>query len=55
MVNETDPPPLPDAPLPTVIHEAFDTAVQAQPAAVVTVVEPLPPLASTDCADGEIE
>ena len=47
-VNETLPEPLPDAPLVIVTHDAGLVAVQLQPAVVVTVPEPLPPLAATD-------
>jgi hypothetical protein len=47
MLNATDPLPLPEAPLVIVIHDAFDVALHAQPDAVVTAVDPLPPVAST--------
>ena len=48
--------PLPDpVEAPTmVIHDAFDAAVHAQPAVVVTFVEPLPPVESTSWRVGEI-
>lgn len=55
MLNDTDPLPLPDAPLETVIHGAFDVAVHAHPLVVVTIVEPLPPVESTDWFAGAIE
>ncbi len=55
MLNETDPLPLPDAPLEIVIHGAFDVAVQAHPVVVVTAVDPLPPVESTDWLAGAIE
>jgi hypothetical protein len=48
------PPPEPVAPV-TVIHVALLTAVQVQPAVVVTVAEPLSPAAETDWLEGEIE
>jgi hypothetical protein len=38
-----------------VIHPAFDVAVQAQLAPVVTVVEPVPPLAPMSWVVGAIE
>jgi hypothetical protein len=47
--------PEPVAPAVTVIHVALLTAVQVQPAVVVTVVDPLPPAAGTDWLEGEIE
>jgi hypothetical protein len=53
--NATDPLPVPDAPLVIVTHAAFDAAVHAQPLVVVTVVDPLPPVASMVWLVGEIE
>jgi hypothetical protein len=48
-LNPTVPPPLPVAPLVTVSHDvSLLTPVHAHPASVVTVVEPVPPLAATD-------
>jgi hypothetical protein len=48
-LNATGPVPLPVAPLVTVSHDvSLLTAVQAQLAAVVTVVEPVPPAAVID-------
>jgi len=46
--NATDPLPVPDAPLVTVIHGAFAVALHEHvPADAVTVVDPVPPFAST--------
>jgi hypothetical protein len=45
---ETVPLPEPLAPLVTVIHAAFDTAVQEQPLVEVTFTLALPPLLPTD-------
>ena len=42
MLKEAAPLPLPLAPDATVIHDAPDVAVQAQPAVVVTLAEKLP-------------
>ena len=53
--NATDPLPLPEAPEDTVIHDAFDAAVHAQPFDVVTFTEPLPPPAATFCEFPESE
>ena len=48
-LNATVPVPLPLAPLVTVNHDvSLLTPVHAQPANVVTVVEPVPPVAATD-------
>ena len=55
MVNPVEPEPVPDAPLLIVIHDAPLVAVQAQPAVVVTVDEPVPPEAAADWLVGEIE
>jgi hypothetical protein len=46
-VKPTGPLPVPDAPELTTIHDAFDVAVHAQPAAAVTVADPVPPAAPT--------
>jgi hypothetical protein len=54
-VNATAPLPEPDAPLVTVIHDALEAAVHAQPPAVVTATDPLPPVASNDWLVGAIE
>jgi hypothetical protein len=51
----TEPLPDPVAPLVTVIQGALLAAVQLQPAATVTLLLPLPPVAATDCVVGEIE
>ena len=53
-VNPVDPEPVPEAPLFTVIQLAPLVAVQPQPAVVVTVDEPVPPVATTDWLFGEI-
>lgn len=45
--NATVPFPLPLAPLVNVTHDASVLAVQAQPAAVVTVSDPVPPAVGT--------
>ena len=48
-LNATVPVPLPLAPLVTVSHEVLLlTPVHAHPASVVTVVDPVPPPATTD-------
>ena len=48
-LNATVPPPLPLAPLVTVSQDgSLLTAVHAQPASAVTVVDPVPPAAVTD-------
>jgi hypothetical protein len=48
-LNATVPLPLPLAPLVTVSHDVLLlTPVHAQPASVVTVVDPVPPAAVTD-------
>jgi hypothetical protein len=49
------PPPLPEAPLVIVTHEAALVAFQAQPLPVVTVTEPVPPAAATDWLVEEME
>ena len=50
-LNATVPLPLPLAPLVTVSHDVLLlTPVHAQPAGVVTAVEPVPPPAGTDCS-----
>jgi hypothetical protein len=50
------PPPVPVAPLVSVNHAVLLlTPVHEHPACVVTVVRPLPPLATTDWLVGEIE
>jgi len=54
-LNATDPLPLPDAALVTVIHGALAVAVHAQPVPAVTATLPLPPVASTFWLAGEIE
>ena len=54
-LNATVPVPLPLAPLVTVSHDVLLlTPVHAQPANVVTVVEPVPPAAATDWLVGLI-
>ena len=54
-LNPTVPLPLPLAPLVTVSHDvALLTAVQAQPVAAVTLVDPVPPPAATVWLVGEI-
>jgi hypothetical protein len=53
--NVTLPVSEPLAELVTVIQLAPLAAVQAQPADVVTVNEPVPPAAATDCESGESE
>ena len=54
-LNATVPVPLPLAPLVTVSHDVLLlTPVHAQPAKVVTVVEPVPPAAATDWLVGLI-
>jgi hypothetical protein len=45
---------LPPDPEEIVIHDCALVAVQAQPAPAVTVTEPVPPDAATDCESGEI-
>ena len=50
----TTPLPAPLAPDVTWIHVAFATAVQPQPAAVVTVTLLLPPLCGNDAGPGEM-
>ena len=48
-LNATVPAPLPLAPLVTVNHDVLLlTPVHAHPASVVTAVDPVPPLATTD-------
>jgi len=55
-LNATGPVPLPLAPLVTVSHDVLLlTPVHAQPARVVTVVDPVPPPAPTDWLVGLIE
>jgi len=54
-LNDTDPLPLPDAPLVSVIHALLLTAVHGQPAATVTVLLALPPVAVNDWLDGEVD
>jgi hypothetical protein len=51
----TLPEPLPDMPDVIVTQDAPAAAVQAQPAAVVMVKVPVPPLAATFCDVGLIE
>ena len=51
--NVTVPLPEPVAPVTTVIHCAFDVAVQVQPAVVVTVTGP--PLCAADVNDALVE
>jgi len=46
-LNDTEPLPVPVAPLVTVIHGAFDVALHEQLAPAVTATLPLPPVAST--------
>jgi len=54
-LNATDPMPLPDAPLVSVIQASFAVAVHAQPAPAVTPTLPVPPAESTAWLFGEIE
>ena len=54
-LNVTVPLPDPLAPPVTTIQLAVLAADQAHPAVVVTVNEPVPPAAGTDCDTGEIE
>jgi hypothetical protein len=54
-VNATEPLPLPDAPLVTVIHAALLLAVQAQPLVVVTAIVELSPAAGEFQLAGAIE
>jgi hypothetical protein len=54
LLNVTVPPPEPNAPAVTMIHETLLTAVHEQPAPAVTVVLPVPPAAAIDCDEGEI-
>jgi hypothetical protein len=54
-LNDTDPLPLPDAPLVTLMNASFADAVQAQPAPAVTATLPPPPVESTDWLFGAIE
>jgi hypothetical protein len=54
IVKLAEPLPEPVAPAVTVIQVALLTAVQLHPAAVVTVVDPVPPAAGTDWLEGEI-
>lgn len=51
-VNPTVAPPVPDAPLVIEIQLAFDTAVHAHAASVVTVAEPGPPTSGNCCDAG---
>jgi hypothetical protein len=44
IVSSTWPPPVPLAPPEIVIHAAFDVAVHAHPAVVVTVTDVVPPV-----------
>src|SRR5690349_12499774 len=53
-VKPTVPLPDPVAPLVTVIQGSLLTAVQLQPVAAVTPLEPVPPAAVKDCVLGEI-
>jgi hypothetical protein len=56
IATPTAPLPVPDAPLATVSHGAFDVAVQVQVLAeAVTATEPDPPASATSCVAGEIE
>jgi len=48
----TVPLPAPDVPVSTLIHDALDTAVHAQPAGNVTSTLPFPPAATTLCVVG---
>jgi hypothetical protein len=54
-LNVTEPFPDPAAPLVTEIHDALLDALQPQPVAAVTVLEPLPAAAVNDCVVGEID
>jgi hypothetical protein len=55
-VNDTVPFPVPDAPLETVIHAAFDAALHAQLVAdAVIAIDPDPPVSPTDVSLGAIE
>ena len=54
-LNVTVPLPDPLAPPVTTIQLALLAADQVHPAVVVTVIEPVPPAAGTDCDTGEIE
>jgi hypothetical protein len=54
-LKTTTPLPVPDDPAVTVIHEAFDTAVHAQPPPAVTFVLPSPPPAAKSTVDGDSE
>jgi hypothetical protein len=54
-LKTTTPFPVPDDPAVTVIHGAFDTAVQAQPAPAVTFVRASPPPAATSMVAGDSE
>lgn len=55
-LNDTDPLPVPDAPLVTEIQSTADAAVHEHVAPVVTeTVPPLPPSLPTDALVGEME
>ena len=55
IANPTEPLPVPDAPLVTVSHGAFDAAVQVQVVAeAVTATLPAPPVSATSWAVGEM-
>ena len=51
----TEPLPVPDAPLVTVIHALLLTAVHGQPVPIATVLLPVPPAAVNDWLDGDSE
>ena len=51
----TAPPPVPLAPAVIVMNDALLVAVQGQPACVVTVTLPTPPVRSMFCEAGAIE
>jgi hypothetical protein len=55
MLNAAEPLPTPDAPCVIDTHGAFDVALHAQLLVVVTAVDPVPPVESTDWLAGEIE
>jgi len=54
-VNRTVPLPVPLAPLVIVIHDSPELADQAQPLAVDTLMDPVPPAAPIFTVLGEIE
>jgi hypothetical protein len=53
--NATVPPPVPLAPEVTVIHSAPEAAVHPHPVPAETLNRPVPPPASNEALDGEIE